>query len=96
VICLARGDLSDRPRPERPHVRAGARRTQPLASGHPASTEVILSVGFCGAYITFSTFTFDTVRLVGEGAVSEAARNALGTVLTCAAAAAAGIALAAS
>jgi len=56
--------------------------------------KVVLGSGFCGAYTTFSTFTFETVRLVEEGATAEAARNAVGTLLTGAAAAAAGLAVA--
>lgn len=51
----------------------------------------ILGTGFCGAYTTFSTFTFETIRLAQEGDLREAARNA---VLSCVAggfAAAAGI-----
>src|SRR5439155_15141958 len=66
-----------------------------LYHGFPTTPRVVLGTGFCGAYTTFSTFTFETVRLIEEGAVNEAFRNVLGTLLTGAAAAAAGLALAA-
>ena len=61
----------------------------------PRIPRVVLGVGFCGAYTTFSTFTFETVRLLEEGALAEAFRNAAGTFVAGSIAAAAGLVVAA-
>ena len=66
-----------------------------LYHAFPKVPKVILGTGFCGSYTTFSTFTYETVELLEEGAVNEAARNAFGTLLVGAGAAALGLALAA-
>ncbi len=66
-----------------------------LYHAFPKVPKVILGTGFCGAYTTFSTFTYETVELLEEGALNEAARNALGTLIVGAGVAALGLALAA-
>jgi CrcB protein len=49
--------------------------------------------GFLGSYTTFSTFTWETMRLAEDGAVVAATVNLVASIATGAAAAAAGLAL---
>ena len=41
----------------------------------PASTRVIVTIGFLGAFTTFSTFSYETVRLFEDGARVSAILN---------------------
>jgi CrcB protein len=58
-----------------------------------ATTGTVLGTGALGAYTTFSTFTFETIRLAEEGAVDDALRNVGASFLVGLAAAGAGLAL---
>lgn len=52
----------------------------------------LVGVGVCGAFTTFSTFGFETVRLFEEGSWLTAAANSLGSLVVGLAAVAAGFA----
>lgn len=65
-----------------------------LYNGLGATVKTAVGTGGMGAYTTFSTFTFETVRLAEEGAVSDALRNVAGNLLVGLAAASVGLALA--
>lgn len=64
-----------------------------LYHGLDATTRTVLGTGGLGAYTTFSTFTFETVRLAEEGAFDEALRNVAAGILVGLAAASAGLAI---
>lgn len=54
------------------------RALQALATS--AELRILLTVGFCGAFTTFSTYSFETLALLQAGAWGRAATYALGSV----------------
>jgi CrcB protein len=57
------------------------------------TTRLVLGTGLCGAFTTFSAFSFETVRLAEERSTAAATANVVVTVVLCTAAAAIGLAL---
>jgi fluoride exporter len=63
--------------------------------GMDPDVRTIVGTGFLGGYTTFSSYSYETLGLVEDGAPVAALGNAIGSVVAGLAAAAAGLALAA-
>jgi CrcB protein len=51
-----------------------------LFRGEPTNLRLIFGTGLCGGYTTFSTASFETVRLLQRGSIAVALGNASGTL----------------
>lgn len=65
-----------------------------LFDGAPSDLQTIVGTGFCGGYTTFSTASFETVRLIQSGSYRAASINAVATLVLSIGACAAGFAVA--
>lgn len=52
-------------------------------SGMEESVTLFVAVGMCGAFTTYSTFSFETVELWSNGMQRQAIVNAIGNLVTC-------------
>lgn len=64
-----------------------------LFDGQSSTWQTIAGTGFCGGYTTFSTASFETVRLVEQGRRMLGLLNAVGSLVASVAACAVGLAL---
>jgi CrcB protein len=52
-----------------------------LVAGFTGAAYTLLGAGFCGAFTTYSTFSYETLRLLEEGSGRHALANVVLTVL---------------